>query len=270
MKKWTFVCMTVLLCGMLTLSAGAAETNALPDGHFATASELFQYWNDGGLPSYPDYVGGVWTDNGTDYPLTFAVTDDAAGKAGKQEILRLIADDASVKFVKVKHSYDLLWQIRNEIEPYFEQKIGLVGLGVYDMENCVGLEIHKDYRDVAATQELVQNLMARYGDAVRISYTDGYVAMTTLQEVDPIRDAASPTASAGIAVIGAAILGTAALVLTLRHRKHALAAQTAAGTVTVGATRTPTRRAVKKALRESGETPPTALEDRVMDQIDWK
>ena len=98
MKKWMLICMIWLMCGVLALTVGAAQTDALPDGHFATSDELYQYWNSTYPPQYPDYIGGVWTDNGTTYPLTFALTDDAAGQAGKQEILRLRDEGATIIF----------------------------------------------------------------------------------------------------------------------------------------------------------------------------
>ena len=163
MKKWLFLCLTVLLFGLLVLPAGAAESDALPDGYFATSEDLFQYWASPYPTQYPDYVGGIWTDNGTSYPLTIALTDDAAGKTGKKEILRLIADDNSVKFTTVKYSRNLLERAMNEITPYFEQDLGLVGLGVYDMENHVELEIHKDYKNNTVAIKGMQSTHITFG-----------------------------------------------------------------------------------------------------------
>ena len=269
MKKWMFVCFTVLFCGMLVLSASAAGTADLPDGHFATSEEMFQYWNSTYPPQYPDYVGGVWTDNGTSYPLTIALTDDAAGRTGKKELLRLIADDGSVKFTTVKYSYNRLWQIREEIMPYFEKDIGLVSLGVYDMENCVGIEMHQDEKNASATREFVRDLKQRYGDAVRITYTDSYVFMT--DDIDVLKGEADISRDMGLwiaSAIAIGFLGTAAVLLTYRRRR-ALAVQTSAETVvTVAVTRKPTRRALKRALRESEEAPSPSLEKKVMDRID--
>jgi hypothetical protein len=225
MKKWMLICMIWLMCGVLALTVGAAQTDALPDGHFATSDELYQYWNSTYPPQYPDYVGGVWTDNGTTYPLTFALTDDEAGQAGKQEILRLIADDASVKFTEVSYSRNLLTQVMDEISHYFDRGIGLVGLGVYDMENCVGLEIHQDYKNAAETQDLVRDLKARYGDAVKITYTDGYVAMTedviaTDGALEPEQDKTQGWLVIALLIAAIAFLGTACAGIFVYRRRR--------------------------------------------------
>ena len=222
MKKWFIVCLTVLLCAGLIPTVSAAGMNEFPDGYFATSNDLFQYWHSTYPPQYPDYVGGVWTENGTAYPLTFALTDDAAGEAGKAELLRLIADDESVTFTTVKHSYNTLSRIQDRIMPYFERDIGLVGMGVYDMENHVGVELHRDYQDNPETQQFVRELLQQYGDAVQISYTDGYIAMTDISVgVDdvhvetPQRGVAELLVAVGFGVLGAAML---AVILYRRWR----------------------------------------------------
>lgn len=270
MKKWTFVYMTLLLCAALTLSVSAAESDALPDGYFATSSDLYQYWNSTYPPQYPDYLAGTWTDNGTAYPLTFALTDDAAGKAGEREILRLLADDGSVKFTKAKYSYNLLMQIMGEIQPYFEHGIGLVSLGVFDMDNCVGLEIHTDHKDADETRAFLRDLKARYGDAVRITYTDGYVTYT--MDIDSSLSGETGKVQGKMLpiffAVGIGLLGTAALAATLYHRRRVLVAQTPSGTVTADVSHKLTRRETEKVLRESGEVPPATLEKRVEDRID--
>ena len=63
---------------------------------FPTLFDLFHHWCTDG---YPDYVTGIWSTDGSSYNLTLGVTNDAAGEAGKQEILDQIEDDASVAFV---------------------------------------------------------------------------------------------------------------------------------------------------------------------------
>lgn len=219
MKKWTIVCLAVLLCSILSLTVAASESDSLPDGYFATSNDLFQYWNSTYPPQYPDYIGGVWTENGTAYPLTFALTDDEAGEAGKAELLRLLADDGSVMFTTVKYSYNTLCRIQDEIMPYFEREIGLVGMGIFDMENHVGVELHRDYRNHPETQAFVQQLMQQYGDAVQISYTDGYVAMTyDILDADANRGSAAVLfTAAGVCLLGAATL---VWILYRRHHKH--------------------------------------------------
>lgn len=268
MKKWLFLCLTVLLCGFLVLPAGAAESDTLPDGYFATSEDLFQYWASPYPTQYPDYVGGIWTDNGTSYPLTIALTDDAAGKAGKKEILRLIADDNSVKFTTVKYSRNLLEQAMEEITPYFEQDLGLVGLGVYDMENRVELEIHKDYKNNAATKEMLRRIKSTYGAAVYVRYTDGYVAMTEdLLVIDGAVDKDPTKAILALTIVGIGLLGIVALVVAVRQRQKRAAAQTSDGTVTVATDGKMTLRDTEQAIRESEAAPPEELEDKIISKL---
>ena len=268
MKKWLFLCLTVLLFGLLVLPAGAAESDALPDGYFATSEDLFQYWASPYPTQYPDYVGGIWTDNGTSYPLPIALTDDAAGKTGKKEILRLIADDNSVKFTTVKYSRNLLERAMNEITPYFEQDLGLVGLGVYDMENHVELEIHKDYKNNTATKEMLRQIKTRYGDAVYVRYTDGYVALTEdLLVIDGAVDKDPTKAMLVLIVVGIGLLGTAALIVAVRQSQKRAAAQTSAGTVDVAADGKMTLRDTEQAIRKSEVKPPEDLEDKILSKL---
>lgn len=259
----------VLMCCIFTFSVAAVEDLPLPDGHFATAADLFQYWEGTYPPQYPDYVGGVWTDNGTSYPLTIALTDDAAGKAGKEEILRLLSDDQSVKFTKVTYSRNMLMAAMDDLSQYFEQDLGLVGLGVFDMDNHVGLEIHKDYKKNPATQALLREIKLRYGDAVSIRYTDGYVATTTDilgmdASVDPGNDAQYVFLAVVIAI---GMLCTLAVVMTVRHRRT-VALQTADKQMISAAEGNATDHRVETVLRNSAEKPSPELEKRIMDQID--
>jgi hypothetical protein len=113
----------------------------------------------------------------------------------------------------------------DEISPYFDRGIGLVGLGVYDMENCVGLEIHQDYKNVAETQDLVRDLKARYGDAVKITYTDGYVAMTedviaTDGALEPEQDKTQGWLVIALLIAAIAFLGTACAGIFVYRRRR--------------------------------------------------
>ena len=276
MKKWILVTALVLICALSVLPASAAGSDDLPDGCFATASELFGYWESTYPAQYPDYICGVWTDNGTVYPLTFSLTDDAVGKAGKKEILRLLADDNSVKFTTGKYSRNYLMQVMDDISQYFTQNLGLVGLGVYDMQNHVGVEIDEDYINREDTQKLLADLKARYGDAVSITYTSGYVTytldimsgMTETADVYHKSESAKKQMILLCCAVGIGLLGTTAFLAILRGRKTA-AAQTEAGTVTVTATATrkPTRREVEKAIQNSESSPPPELEQKIRDRL---
>ncbi len=143
---------------------------------FPTILDLFQQWSYEG---YPDYVTGVWSTDGSAYNLTVGVTNDAAGEVGKQEILGLINDDTSVTFVSQTYRHNYLMQIYEELFPYFEEEeLGMVGYGVYDMENYVGVEILAANTNNEATLNFIEDLKEKYGDAISVTYTEDYVTFT--------------------------------------------------------------------------------------------
>lgn len=140
---------------------------------FPTLFDLFQHWcNDG----YPDYVTGVWSNDGSSYNLTVGLVEGTAGEAGKQEILDLIENDASITFTTQTYSHNYLMQIQEELFPYFEQEeLGMVGSGVYDMENCVHVEFLTEKATDETTLNFITELEKTYGDAISVFYTEGYV-----------------------------------------------------------------------------------------------
>lgn len=143
---------------------------------FPTLLDLFQQWSYEG---YPDYVTGIWSTDGSSYNLTVGITNDAAGEAGKQEILNLIEDDASVTFVTQKYSHSYLMQIHEELFPYFEQEeLGMVSSGVYETENYVGVEFLAESAVNEASLNFIEELKEKYGDAISVTYTEGYVDLT--------------------------------------------------------------------------------------------
>ncbi len=271
MKKWIFLWLIALMCVVCVISVSAAESDTLPDGYFATSADLFGYWESTYPPQYPDYICGVWTDNGTTYPLTFSVTNDAAGRAGKKEILRLLADDSSVKFTTGKYSRNLLMQVMEDISQYFDQDLGLVGLGVYDIQNHVGLDILQSYADHAETKQWLKDLKARYGDAIFVRYTGGYVTdsidlpLTYTGGIEGKADASAKMIFL-CCFVGAGLLGTTA-VFMVAHRKKSAVAQTNAGTVTVSADRKLTCREVETAIKNSEAEPSSDLEEKIRSQL---
>ena len=87
---------------------------------FPTLFDLFQHWcNDG----YPDYVTGVWSNDGSSYNLTVGLVDGTAGEAGKQEILDLIENDASITFTTQTYSHNYLMRIQDALfSQYLQEK----------------------------------------------------------------------------------------------------------------------------------------------------
>ncbi|MBR6537257.1 MAG: hypothetical protein IKT67_08655 [Lachnospiraceae bacterium] len=243
-------------------------TNQAP---YSTAFDLFQHWcNDG----YPDYVTGVWSTDGSSYNLTVGVTNDAAGEAGKKEILNLIEDDTSVTFAPQTFTHDYLMQIQEELLPYFEQDLGLVASGVYDRENHVGVEILTARANEEATLIFIAELQAKYGDAISISYTENYVTLTdelhtntTTVLIEPLSPSAtgtpfSPLLAAGLILIPLLVFG---IYFALRRRFVPVLQTNAGGTVAQSSKLSVKQ--VEEIVKESSLTISKEVDERVMEGI---
>lgn len=235
---------------------------------YPTLFDLFQHWcNDG----YPDYVTGIWSTDGSSYNLTVGVTNDAAGEAGKQEILDLVENDASVTFTTQTYSHNYLMQIQEELFPYFEQEeLGLVGSGVYDMENCVHVEFLTEKENDEVSLNFIAKLEEKYGDAVSISYTEGYVLRTeeislTTPPAPSIggKSSFSPLLIAGMILIPLLVFG---IYFALRKRFIPVLQTNAGGTVTRSDTLSV--KEVEELVKDSSLTVSKEVYEKVMERIE--
>lgn len=234
---------------------------------YPTLFDLFQVWCNEG---YPDYVTGVWSNDGSSYNLTIGITGDAAGEAGKQEILNLVEDDASVIFAPQTYTHNYLMQIQDDLLPYFKQDLGLVASGLYDRENYVGVEILSAKANDEATLNFIAELEQKYGDAVSISYSEGYA--TTTDEIglsNPLAPSTggnssfSPLLAAGLILLSLLVFG---LYFALRKRFVPVMQTNAGGTV--AHTDTLSVKDVEKILKESSLTVSREVDEKVINLID--
>lgn len=233
---------------------------------YSTAFDLFQHWcND----SYPDYVTGVWSNDGSSYNVTVGITNDAAGEAGKQQILALVEDDASVNFAPQTYSHNYLMQIQDELFPYFEQDLGLVATGLYDKENYIGVEILSAKANDKATLSFIAELQQKYGDAVSISYSEGFA--TTTDEIGLMNPLApsnagktsfSPLLVAGAILIPLLVFGT---YFALKKRFVPVIQTNAGGAVTHSDKLS--AKGVEKLMKDSSLTVSKEVDERVMEEI---
>lgn len=226
---------------------------------YETAGDLYRAWYDGSAQR-PDYICGVWSTDGGDTNLTFGIQDTDEGKRGKQEILDMIVDDSTVSFEYQKYSENYLYQINEEIIPYFQKDLGIVSCGVYVMENRVEIEIHKDRKNDPATKEMVKEFKEKYGDAVHIEYGDFYVT-TTLEETNP----SANNTTLILAVAAFVLLAMTATFAVWKARTAAV--QTNTGTVVTSSAGYSTK-AVESMVKESSVSVPSELDARIMDSID--
>lgn len=140
---------------------------------FVNMGELFQYWHEtdkDGNP-YPDYVCGVWSTDGGMDNLTVAVTKDEKGETGKNEILELIEDDTSVTFTYASYSFAELFAVNEEILPLMGDSTGVIGLGIYEMENVVHALIDTSNPN---SEGFMEKCFKQYGDMIRFEHSSGF------------------------------------------------------------------------------------------------
>lgn len=238
---------------------------------YPTLFDLFQHWcNDG----YPDYVTGVWSNDGSSYNLTVGVVEGAAGDAGKQEILDLIESDAFVTFTTQTYSHNYLMQIQEELLPYFEQDFGLVASGVYDMENYVNVEFLTKKANDETTMNFIAELKETYGDAISVSYTEGYTLTTEeIGLTNPLAPSASgktsfsPILITGLIIIPILVFGA---YFALRKRFVPVMQTNAGGTVTHSDKISV--KEVEELVKDSSLTVSKEVDEKVMEGIEkvWK
>lgn len=235
---------------------------------YPTLFDLFQHWCNAG---YPDYVTGIWSTDGSSYNLTVGVTNDASGEAGKQEILDLVENDASITFTTQTYSHNYLMQIQEELFPYFEQEeLGLVGSGVYDIENCVHVEVLTEKENDEVSLNFIAELEEKYGDAVSISYTEGYVLRTeeislTTPPAPSIggKSSFSPLLIAGMILIPLLVFG---IYFALRKRFIPVLQTNTGGTVTHSDTLSV--KEVEELVKDSSLTVSKEVDEKVMERIE--
>jgi len=230
---------------------------------YSTAGDLFQAW--AAADQYPDYIGGIWSTDGGYSNLTFGICSEE----GKDEILALVENDATVSFAQQKHSKNKLLRIQEELIPYLEQNIGIQSVGVYDMENRVVLGVLLEKKDDEALNHAFSEIAQKYGDAVAIEFEAQIIAMGSMEEMKLI-DVTSLTshrfdAMVPFYLIFAAMLFTAMVWLVVRKKRTATAQAVHGGEVS-GTMRCSSAE-VEEMVRRSAVVVPESLEKKVFDAL---
>ncbi len=258
----------ILAMCFLIICSCAIMVSAEDSGIYENAGQLYEAWlSQGGVP---DYISGVWSTDGGTEDLTFGVVKGESGERGKQEILALVRDDATVTIVYQTYSRNYLHQIQKEIEDaYFEAGLGLVAAGVMEMENKLRFEVHTDFADNADTQAMIQQVTEQYGDAVYFSHVDTYpqfVGGTQPAPTSPILVMTNPQNHVFpfVFVMFAVAL---ALLLVIEMQRRRVLAVAADGTSVVVNKKPITKKEVEAAIRKAEVVPSESLDDRVMRSI---
>lgn len=265
MKRMIFL----TLCFFLMYSC--AVTVSADDGCiYETAGELYEAWVSQGC--VPDYISGVWSTNGGTTHLTFGLVKGEAGELGKQEILALVRNDATVTIVYQTYSRNYLYRIQEEaVDRYFGKDLGLVTAGVDEYENKLYFEVHVDFAENADTLAMIQALKAQYGDAVDFRIVDGvfqFVNGTQPPSTGPALLVTQPQKEVFPLVFSFGLFGlTAACFFLLQAQRKRVIAVAADGIPAFMGDRPVSKKDVEDAIRKADVAPSQALDDRVMTSI---
>lgn len=198
MKK-AFIILTALLISV------SVFTGVISAAEYKNIGELFVAWSEihGYDVRYPEYVSGVWSVDGSMDHLMVGLTDNEAGRAGKEEILLQIEDDDSVGFTFMKYSYAELFAIQKELAEQMSDDTPFSACGVDEMKNAVWVYLVEDHPD---TENAMEELWDKYGDRVVFELGSEIVAYTEMKKPAPSSDAL-PWFIAAASVCGLLICG---------------------------------------------------------------
>ena len=254
MRKGFALMISVFLIFSCSVSVCAAEAQ------YSTAGDLYEAWHN----NLPDYICGVWSTDGGTTNLTFGIQNNEAGNAGKQKILELIENDSSVTFVYQGFSRNYLLKIQKEIDGYFAKDLGLISTGLDDINNCIVLGIYIERKDNADTQNMIDEITAKYGKAVSVEYTDQLIFTVGENEPNYAWLALTKQPPMFMPMI-MMILWLIGVVFVFAIRRKMLILQTNHGAA-VSTVRPPSAKDVKDMVKQSYY--PSDLKKKVMDMID--
>ena len=265
MKNFLIILIFVLLCMSMVSVAFAATEDYIPEPgvvtgrelpeltSFPTAGHLWTYWQtlntDFTQSPYPDYITGVWSSDGGMENLTFGITKDEKGEAGKQEILELVENDSTVTFEYQNYSHKELWDIQLALTSSLGDETGAYGIGIYEMENHVHIDIDESNPNSKA---FMAECFEAYGDRIVFEKSDG---ITLVAE-----DSSAKEKSLRLwwfVLILAVLLGGAAAFLF--RKKFAFAGLSSSA---ISATE------LREAVKEDKKTPDETVLQRILDDIE--
>lgn len=164
--------------------ADASDGDSLPygapvDGIYPNAGALYEQWmrerESYEASPYPSYICGVWSTDGDPTHLTFAVTKDEAGEAGKEEILSQIADGSTVSFTYQSYPYAALWAVQLDLQTRLGDESGAYAIGIHEQDNRVCITIDPENENSAA---FMADAYAKYGDMLLFDDSSGVPVAT--------------------------------------------------------------------------------------------
>lgn len=249
MKKILVLMLMLMLC-----------VNVSAEESFETAGDLFQYWE--GNDAYPDYVCGMWSTDGGYYNLTIAVQNTEEGNAGKEEILALVENDATVTFVYGENSYNYLRRVQRELEPYFGEETGLVSSGVDVMNSRITIGFLEEKFGTPENIALMDELREKYGDVFTVEVgAIVYTLEEKLSDVAIVNFSEKSVKDYTVFWIIGSLLLLLFAVAVLRRRVAVTPEGDTATDVSL------TKREVENMVKNADVEYPTELDDKILNKI---
>lgn len=240
------------------ISAAAAVTAFAEDAaKYETAFGLFEEWMQTG---YPDYVTGMWSTDGSMDNLTVGIVEAEYSEELKNELLSLVENKDTLSFAKQKYSKNYLRSIQEELTGYFGGEIALSSMGVYDMENYVGIDIVSDKMN-PATEDFIRECTEKYGDAVHFEFGDAAVDLEEILYVTTATEEKATDSAMWIAFAAVAVLlvGGAAIVIISRRRSVSAGADG-----TLAATDSISDEQLESIVSETDIAPSAELDEKIL------
>ncbi len=258
MKK-IFVMMMILICALSFASITFAE------GEYANIGEMYQDW---AMNGYPDYVGSVYSTDGSSDNMTILLIEGEETKA--DEIRALLKDDSGVSFGVATYAHNELKEVNNEIvKKYMGSDAMIYGVGIgwtsVDGEVTGFGESKKESRvivtvDDSIAQEYANQFYEIYGDMVIVEAGGAAVPLS-----ESTKQAGDSNTWTIVAIIGLSGILMAAFIL-LKRQRFIPAMQTNSGNIVTGDTCL-SRKQTIKAIKNSEFKPDKDMLKSIMKQI---
>ena len=226
---------------------------------FQTAGDLFVYWAEHG---YPDYVGGIWSTDGSIQNITVSLTDSSA----QSKILDLIENDGTVKFEAAAYSRNELMALQRELDKYFDKGVGLFYTSVDDIGNTVVLGMDLD-NETDAMREFMDMCAEQYGGMVKFEKSGApMVELEGGSDIIPISGVVekdAPNLSDALWIV--LLLGLAVGTYLIFSSRRSAVMDTGSGNVT--AAEKISINEVKDRVRSSSIEPTAELDRKITQQV---
>ncbi|NLJ69930.1 MAG: hypothetical protein GX328_00500 [Clostridiaceae bacterium] len=275
MKK--LIAFLIALTCILSFSITVLATDSNSDSEFIVQESsinhvtyeniaaLYEHWETNG---YPDYVGFVYSTDGSTNNLTVLLVGDDG--TAEDQIRSMLINDSGLSFGSAKYSYNELMTIANEISSeYFENNKLFYGLsvgwgGVGDGAPGFG----DSGREARVVVEVDSSIFAEYTKLFKELYGDKVVVFQSEAFVDEDQRDIAEDKNTGLLwlLIPMVLLVGAGIIFAIRT-KLVPALQTATGSV-VTKNALVSRKQTIEAVKNSEVSPRADVFDSILSKID--